>query len=52
MSEPDSAADRPDAAANDDETWPIGFMIVVILAVLYLGWRLVQGVVWLINTLI
>lgn len=30
-----------------DEPVPLGFKIVVILAGLYLGWRLVQGVAWL-----
>jgi hypothetical protein len=33
----------------EDEKWPIGFMATIVLVVLYLGWRLVQGVGWLIN---
>ncbi len=51
MSDPGPAADRPETPANDDESWPIGFLIIVTLAVLYLGWRLVQGVGWLISNL-
>jgi hypothetical protein len=26
---------------------PFSFKLMVVLAVLYLGWRLVQGIVWL-----
>ena len=32
----------PAAADDDDPGWPIGFMVIVGLAALYLGWRLVQ----------
>ena len=39
----------PDAA--DEETWPVGFMIILTLAALYLGWRLVQGIGWVIDKL-
>jgi len=41
----------PDATpeAEDEESWPIGFLIIVTLAALYLGWRLVQGVLWLVG---
>ncbi len=28
---------------------PISFRILVGLAVLYLGWRLVEGIIWLVN---
>lgn len=31
---------------------PITFWIMIVLAVLYLGWRLVQGIVWLIDRLL
>ncbi|MCP4305831.1 MAG: hypothetical protein GY788_13355 [bacterium] len=34
---------------TDDETWPIGFMIIITLAALYLGWRLIQTVGWVID---
>ena len=37
----------PDTA--EEEKWPIGFMIVLLLAALYLGWRLVQGIAWVID---
>lgn len=33
----------------DEEPWPIGFMVVLLLAALYLGWRLVQGIAWVID---
>lgn len=33
----------------DDEKWPIGFMTILLLATLYLGWRLVQAVAWVIE---
>jgi hypothetical protein len=37
--------------AEEDPGWPVGFMIFVALAALYLGWRLVQlvarGLGWL-----
>ena len=35
--------------AIDEETWPIGFMVILTLVVLYLGWRLLQGVGWVID---
>lgn len=38
-------------APEEDESWPIGFMIVLTLVALYLGWRLVQGVGWVIDKL-
>ena len=31
---------------DDDLEWPIGFIVMVALAALYLGWRLIQGVGW------
>jgi hypothetical protein len=35
--------------AEEDESWPIGFMIILTLVVLYLGWRLVQGIMWVVD---
>ncbi|MDJ0925055.1 MAG: hypothetical protein QNJ77_10880 [Acidimicrobiia bacterium] len=35
----------------DEESWPIGFMIILTLAALYLGWRLLQGIGWVIDKL-
>ncbi len=31
----------------DDVKTPFSFKLMVVLVVLYLGWRLVQGIVWL-----
>jgi hypothetical protein len=28
---------------------PFSFKLMVVLAVIYLGWRLIQGIVWLIG---
>ena len=33
----------------DEEPWPIGFMLILLLAALYLGWRLVQGIAWVVE---
>ncbi|MEA2001537.1 MAG: hypothetical protein U9N84_06585 [Actinomycetota bacterium] len=38
-----------ESTPTDEEKWPIGFMVAIVLVVLYLGWRLVQGVGWLIE---
>lgn len=32
---------------HDDLKTPWSFKVMVVLVVLYLGWRLVQGLVWL-----
>lgn len=32
---------------HDDLKTPWSFRVMVVLVVLYLGWRLVEGVVWL-----
>jgi hypothetical protein len=39
------------ASTEEDPGWPIGFMIFVGLAALYLGWRLIQLVGWLLGWL-
>lgn len=39
---------EPDRAPEDVKT-PLSFKIMVVLVVVYLGWRLVQGVLWLID---
>ncbi|HWB87613.1 MAG TPA: hypothetical protein VG872_00215 [Acidimicrobiia bacterium] len=36
---------EPDRQQEDLKT-PFSFKLMVVLVVLYLGWRLVQGVVW------
>jgi len=38
---------QPGPPSEDDVSTPISFKVMVGLAVLYLGWRLIQGVVWL-----
>lgn len=45
---PDEAHSEPDGAP-DDEPWPVGFMVILLLAALYLGWRLVQGIAWVVD---
>ena len=40
---------QPDSTPADEEKWPIGFMLIVTLAALYLGWRLVQMLGWLVT---
>ncbi len=42
---------EPQAEPNSRERWPIGFMLLVGAVALYLGWRLVQGVAWVIDSL-
>lgn len=32
---------------QEDLKTPLSFKIMVVLVVLYLGWRLVEGIVWL-----
>lgn len=34
---------------EDDVKTPFSFKLMVVLVALYLGWRLVQGIVWLVN---
>lgn len=34
---------------NDAAPPPVSFWVMIILAVLYLGWRFVQGIMWLID---
>ena len=36
---------------EEDFKTPLSFKVMVGLAVLYLGWRLVQGVIWLVQRL-
>jgi hypothetical protein len=41
--------DGPDDVA--DVPTPFSFKLMIVLAVVYLGWRLVQGIVWLVERL-
>lgn len=34
---------------GEDLKTPLGFKLMVVLVVLYLGWRLVQGIAWVID---
>ena len=48
-----SGEDQPDTQGESvsRDRWPIGFMLLVGATALYLGWRLVQGVAWVIESL-
>jgi len=41
--------ETPPHGEADEEKWPIGFLIIITLVALYLGWRLIQGIIWVIN---
>ena len=43
--------DGQDQSGADEIPTPFLFKVTVVLAVIYLGWRLVQGVIWLIQAL-
>jgi hypothetical protein len=34
---------------EDDERAPFSFRLMIVLVVIYLGWRLVQGIGWIID---
>lgn len=38
-------------AELEDFKTPFTFKLMIVLTVLYLGWRLVEGVIWLVNWL-
>lgn len=45
-------SDEPaDQQPVEDVPTPFSFKLMVVLVTLYLGWRLVQGIVWLIGAL-
>ena len=37
---------EPARQDQDDLKTPLSFKVMVVLVTLYLGWRLVQGVIW------
>ena len=39
----------PGAAEEEELPWPVGFLILATLAALYLGWRLIQLLVRLVD---
>lgn len=41
----------PERDSSPAENTPWGFRITLVLAAVYLGWRLVQGVVWVLEHL-
>jgi hypothetical protein len=32
-------------AGEDEEKWPVGFILTIVMVGVYLGWRLIQGIV-------
>lgn len=48
-----SRDDQSESQAEPEsrERWPIGFMLLVGAVALYLGWRLVQGIGWVVDSL-
>jgi len=40
---------EPQPPEDEELKAPFGFRLMVVLVVIYLGWRLVQGVLWLID---
>lgn len=40
---------RPEQPDQEEIKTPFTFKLMIVLAVLYLGWRLVQGVIWLVE---
>lgn len=43
-------ADKPDEAP-DEMRAPFSFKLMIALTIAYLGWRLVQGIIWVIERL-
>lgn len=44
-------SDHPDRVPPEEVPTPFLFKLMVVLAVVYLGWRLVQGILWVIRAL-
>lgn len=51
MSDPYLPGDDEHQADEADLKTPFSFKLMVVAAVLYLGWRLVQGIVWVVERL-
>ena len=51
MSHRDPYLPERDGQTEERESYPWGFKITIALTALYLLWRLVQGMVWLISRL-
>lgn len=51
----DHGENLPESARDPDENVPPApwsFKIMVVLAVIYLAWRLIQGLIWVVERLI
>jgi hypothetical protein len=48
-----SADDPPESQVEPEsrDRWPIGFLLLVCAIALYLGWRLVQGIAWVVDSI-
>lgn len=42
---------QPPHGDQDELKTPFSFKLMVVLVVLYLGWRLIQGIVWVVRQL-
>lgn len=42
-------AEHQQEEQSDDPGWPIGFLVLVAAAALYLGWRLLQALGWVVD---
>ncbi len=44
-------ADQPESEGEERmrDRWPVGFMLLIGAVSLYLGWRLVQGIGWVVE---
>jgi len=40
---------EPQPPDGDELKTPLGFKLMVVLVVIYLGWRLVEGIAWVIR---
>jgi hypothetical protein len=45
------AEDGPQTQSQPDVKAPFSFKLMIALTVIYLGWRLIQGIVWLVERL-
>lgn len=47
MTEPtaDHTQEQPDLASAEDEKWPVGFILTIVMVGGYLAYRLVEGAV-------
>lgn len=43
-------ADRPESPSQEEGA-PFSFKLMIALTVIYLGWRLIQGIVWVVERL-